>query len=101
MKQEIEQAIKRIRQFTGNATVTKHDVAHIIMSDRHIFTKTFKEIDNETFRERGCAAIGGCACTGACHELVPINDLDRMQQAFYLKMQETILDEIERGEYVL
>lgn len=97
---EIDQAIKDYNMFVKSRTgeeQTDDDVVGRVMCEKGIPRIKIIEVDNESFRERGCPS-GGCACTGRCKQLVPLTDLDRMCHKFYLDTEQLILEELKNNE---
>mgnify|MGYP003652702544 CR=1 FL=1 len=92
---EISIALNDIKRFQGNNSPTNREIVAQVMSSKGLFSKGFTEVDNETFRERGCEAYGGCGCTGRCFDLVPVTEIDRMCQVHYLEVLVLIENEVE------
>tara|TARA_R110000851_G_scaffold279075_1_gene432287 strand:- start:83 stop:397 length:315 start_codon:yes stop_codon:yes gene_type:complete len=97
---EIDKAINDYNTFTKSSTgeeQTPEDIVRRVMSGKGMYPITIIEVDNESFRERGCPS-GGCACKGRCKQLVPLTDLDRMCHKFYLDTEQLILEELKNNE---
>jgi hypothetical protein len=92
---EISKALRALKLFRGKDSPTKREIVVQVMINKGLFSKGFTEVDNETFRERGCEASGGCGCTGRCFELVPVTEIDRMCQVHYLEVLALIENEVE------
>ena len=92
---EISKALEDFKKFRGNSPPTNREIVERVMSMKGLYKNSFIEVDNETFRERGCGAYDGCACTGYCKELVPVSELDRICQAHYLRVLEIVDTEVE------
>lgn len=91
---EISKALSNYKRF-GNTSPTNSEIIDWVMNNKGLYSKGFTEVDNETFRERGCNAIGGCGCTGRCTELVPVTEIDRMCQAHYLEVLALVETEVQ------
>lgn len=92
---EIIEAINDYSVFRDNKSPTTSEIVNQVMANKHLYEVKFIEShDGPTQKERGCGAPGGCCCTGRCHELVPITEIDRMINVNYHLVHDFVFTEI-------